>query len=136
MSRARLLRILALLVCVIAVLHIAATVFYLYWEFWWYDMLLHFLGGVFIGLLVLWLRFLSGYVSVPASFSARHAFLFTLCWLLVIGIGWEVFEQLIGITWSLEGYWVDTSIDVALDLVGGTAAFLFFNGRYVNGHGV
>ena len=48
----------------------------------------------------------------------------------------EVFEQLIGITWSLEGYWVDTSIDVALDLVGGTAAFFFFNGQYVNGHGV
>ncbi|HEY4508106.1 MAG TPA: hypothetical protein VJJ55_00430, partial [Candidatus Paceibacterota bacterium] len=61
MSRARLLRILALLVCVIALMQSAAIVFSLYWTLWWYDILLHFLGGIFIGLLVLWVRFLSGY---------------------------------------------------------------------------
>lgn len=136
MSRVRLLHILALLVCAIAVLHIAATIFYLYWEFWWYDMLLHFLGGMFIGLLVLWLRFFSGYISTPAFLSARHAFLFTLFWLVVIGIGWEAFERALGHTWSLEGYWLDTSIDVALDIIGGVVGFLFFKDKYMNAHGV
>lgn len=136
MSRARLLRILALLVCVIAVLHIAATLFYLYWELWWYDMLLHFLGGVFIALLVLWFCFFSGYVSAPASFSVRRVFFFTLFWLTVIGIGWEVFERALGHTWSVEGYWLDTSVDVALDIIGGVVGFLFFKDKYMNAHGI
>lgn len=131
MSRTRLLHILALLVCVIAVLHIAAIVFYLYWELWWYDMLLHLLGGVFIVLFVLWIRFFSGYVAVPAHFELGRAFLFTLFWLLVIGIGWEAFERALGHTWSIEGYWLDTTIDVAFDIAGGTVGWFYFVRRYL-----
>lgn len=136
MQRDKLLRTLAFLSVGIAFLHITAIVFYLYWIFWWYDMFVHFLGGIFIALFVLWIQFFSGYVSVPVSFSARHAFFFTLFWLFAIGIGWEVFERLVGHTWSIEGYWLDTSIDVALGIIGGVVGFLFFRGKYMNTHGV
>ena len=133
MSRARLLRILALLVCVIALMQSAAIVFSLYWTLWWYDILLHFLGGIFIGLLVLWVRFLSGYF--PASsflWSPGRLFLFTLFWTFIIGVGWEVFEWLAGNTWSIEGYWLDTTLDVVLDLIGGIAGFLYFIHKHIS----
>ncbi len=132
MSRIRLLRILALLVCAIAVLHIAAIVFSLYWTFWWYDMPLHLLGGIFIGLFVLWLRFFSGYFGAPGIPSGARVFCFVVIATLVIGIGWEVFEYLWGHTWSVEGYWLDTSTDVAFDLVGGLIAFGYFKCKYLD----
>ena len=130
MPRDRLLRVLAVLSLGIAVLHIGAIVFHLYWFFWWYDMFLHLLGGVFIALLVLWVRFFSGYIKKPAIFSVRRVFLFTLLGLLVIGIGWEVFERLLGPTWSVEGYWLDTGIDIALDIVGGVVGWFYFVKKY------
>jgi len=134
MSRARLLRILALLVCVIALMQSAAIVFSLYWTLWWYDILLHFLGGIFIGLLVLWVRFLSGYFPAPSfPWSHGHLFLFTLFWTLIIGVGWEVFEWLVGNTWSMERYWLDTTLDVALDLIGSIVASFYFTRQYL-GH--
>lgn len=132
MSRERLLRTLAALVCVIAVFHIAATLFYLYWKFWWYDMLLHFLGGIFIALLVLWIRFFSGYFGVPPIPLQHKALRFALLATLCIGVGWEVFERALGHTWSVEGYWLDTSIDIALDVAGGLVGFLFFKRRYLH----
>lgn len=137
MSRSRLLRVLVALISGIAVLHTVATVFSLYWTLWWYDMPLHFLGGVFITLLVLWVWFLSGYVVAPtATTPATRVFLFTVLWLIVIGIGWEAFERALGHTWSVEGYWLDTGIDIALDIIGGAVGFLFFRNKYMNTHGV
>jgi hypothetical protein len=57
---------------------------------------------------------------------------FVLVVTLVVGIGWEVFERLLGHTWSVEGYWLDTSVDVVLDLLGGVAAFSYFKHEYMN----
>lgn len=136
MSRRRLLSTLAVLVCVIAVMHIIATLFFLYWTLWWYDVILHFLGGIFSGLLVLWLRFFSGYFGSPSIPPEGRVLCFAVVTTLCIGVGWEVFERLLGHTWSIEGYWLDTSLDVILGLFGGTIAFLFFRSRYMDAHGV
>ncbi|MDO8594752.1 MAG: hypothetical protein Q7R93_04560 [bacterium] len=131
MPRTRLLSTLAILVCVIAILHILATIFFLYWTFWWYDIILHFLGGIFVGLLVLWLRFFSGYFGTPALPSTTSVLSFVLVATLGIGIGWEAFERLLGHTFSVEGYWFDTNLDVILDFVGSLVAFWFFKSRYM-----
>ncbi len=134
MSRDYLLRVLAVLVCVIAVMHLLAISFHLYWTFWWYDIILHFLGGVFIGLLSLWLRFFSGYFGTPRIPARTRVFYFVGVSVLTIGIGWEVFERVLGHTWSVEGYWLDTILDVILDFLGGIVAFKFFNRKYMS-HG-
>ena len=123
MSRSRLLSILAVLVCLIALLHFTAMAFYLYWTLWWYDIILHFLGGAFVGLLALWLRYFSGYAGIADSSRARSALYFVLCATLGIGIGWEVFERLLGLTYSVEGYVFDTSIDLLMDCLGSLVAF-------------
>ncbi len=130
MPRERLLRFLATLVLIVALLHIGATVFYLYWTLWWYDMVVHFLGGVFIGLLTLWMVFFSEYLGTHRMSSRATVLIIMLLGTLGIGIGWEIFERLLGHTWSVEGYWLDTGIDLFLDSAGGLVGFFFFMKRY------
>src|SRR3989344_3934503 len=96
MPRATLLSHLAILICIIAALQITATYFYLYWIFWWYDIFMHLLGGAFVGLLVLWLRFFSGYFGIHLPDSKASVFFFTTVLVLIIGVGWEAFERVLG----------------------------------------
>lgn len=131
MPRDRLLFILATLVCLIVVMHLAATALHLYWTIWWYDIIVHFLGGAFAGLLILWLRFFSGYFGSPLIPSKMQLLCFVALATLAVGVGWEVFERVLGHTWSVEGYWLDTILDVILDLLGSIIAFLFFRSRYM-----
>lgn len=131
MPREKLLRILALLILGIAALHLTAVVFYLYWTLWWYDLFLHALGGAFAALLALWLLFFSGYFSAAAPQTARPALLVAVLSALFIGIGWEFFERALGNTWSIEGYWLDTALDLFMDVFGAFAGFLFFVRRYL-----
>ena len=35
-------------VAIVAALHLSALQFYLYWRFWWFDLLTHFLGGLWV----------------------------------------------------------------------------------------
>ena len=135
MSRNYLLNAIAILVCAIAALHFLAINYYLYWMFWWYDIILHFLGGVFSGLFVLWLRYFSGYLGAHAVPTLPRVFLFVGVSVLIVGIGWEVFEWVVGETFRMEGYWKDTIVDVVLDLLGGIAAAgLFQSSHKIYGH--
>ena len=131
MPRNRLLRDIAVLVCIIAALQFTAISFHLYWTFWWYDIILHFLGGIFVGLLILWFRFFSGYFGVHQHTSEVSTFFFIVIATLIVGVGWEAFERALGQTWSVEGYYVDTILDVIFDLIGSVVAFYFFRSRYM-----
>ncbi|TSC56967.1 MAG: hypothetical protein Greene041679_489 [Parcubacteria group bacterium Greene0416_79] len=130
MFREPLLRILAALAVLIALLHITAIVFYLYWTLWWYDMPLHFLGGAFGSLSVIWTVFFSGYVGNAAPPSVLRLFAIGLVGTLLLGVGWEVFERALGHTWSIEGYWLDTMTDLFLDMAGGFVGLLLFARYY------
>jgi hypothetical protein len=91
-----------------------ALTFFLYWSVPWFDVLMHFLGGVWIAALVYW--FLRRMVPfVPLSSQAIFAILLGATFL--VGIAWEVFEYLVG-TYFTENYPLDTSIDLLMDLVG------------------
>lgn len=130
MPRERLLRTLAILICLVATLHLGAIVFYLYWTFWWYDMFLHLLGGIFISLLAVWVSFFSGYLRPHLSFTTGTVLCIALGSTLAFGIGWETFERALGHTWSIEGYSLDTMSDLLLDLAGGLLGFLYVMRRY------
>ncbi|KKU77609.1 MAG: hypothetical protein UY03_C0012G0005 [Parcubacteria group bacterium GW2011_GWA2_47_64] len=131
MSRTHLLVVLAVLVCVIAALQFTALTFHLYWTFWWYDIIVHFLGGTFSGLLILWLCFFSGYFGTPRIPSKVLVFWFIVLSALAVGIGWEVFERALVVTSSIEGYYLDTILDVIFDVIGGIVAFRFFISRSI-----
>ena len=63
LKKSLLLEILVLAV-VMALLHQAALTFFLYWTTDWFDILMHFLGGLEMGLIALFIFVTSGFVPV------------------------------------------------------------------------
>ncbi len=125
LSRNSLLYILAGLIIVIVALHGTALAYALYWYWWWYDLVLHFLGGVFSTLVAVWFCFFSGYTAFKVPSPAR-LLRFAILSAILIGLGWELFERFLGHSWSPEGYYLDTGIDLVMDTLGGLTGFLVF----------
>jgi hypothetical protein len=98
--------------------------------YWWFDIIMHFLGGYWIGLSALWFIFLSGYLgSITANISKKSIIFISLFSVLIIGLSWEIFEIVAGVPVT-GNYALDTSIDLVMDLIGGFAASTFFKSRY------
>lgn len=109
----------AVLVVLLAVLHYAAVVFYLYWSYGWFDNLMHFIGGISIGLFLYWFFYRSNIVSPPRLLS----WVTIIGGTIVIGAGWEVFEYVMHFTYtSKESYVLDTSLDLLMDIIGACGA--------------
>ncbi len=123
MLRTRLLHILAVLVLLVALLHGLAFAYFLYWRLSWFDNFPHFFGGMFVSLLSIWMWYFSGYMGSHSLPKPLTLFWYTVLSAFVIGVGWEVFERVLNLTWSPEGYWLDTSMDVASDVLGGVVSY-------------
>lgn len=122
MRRYRLLLLAFALIFIMGLLHIVGSFFYWYWNSFWFDALMHLLGGASVALFGIWVWYVSGLfeVSIPTKRSAMIA---ALVFALGIGIAWEFFEFVYGIANPVGGnYPVDTFHDVAFDFVGGVAA--------------
>lgn len=115
----------------VGVLHLPAVLNDWYFYFWWYDVMMHALGGVAMGCLayVFW-DFLAK--KLPAT--GRTFLLQGLCilgFVALIGIGWEWAEGLadalvlpkLSMTNAQLGL-VDTMLDLYFDLFGGLCAWL------------
>ena len=103
----------------VAVLHITALRYLLYFYFYWFDIPVHFLGGVFIALATAWVVLRLGYrISIPLCILTA----------LYVGILWEVFEYTFNIP---QTYWIsypfDTVKDIVMDTVGGAIGGLLAN---------
>lgn len=112
--------LLALLSALIGGLHLLAIEFNLYWELPFFDVLLHFLGGMWVALIVFWFLYIAKLVPVMPS----RALWYMLAGVLVVGISWEVYEQSFALRFALN-YPLDTSIDIAMDIVGALVAYRF-----------
>ncbi|MDA8596829.1 hypothetical protein N9L26_00650 [Candidatus Pacebacteria bacterium] len=106
---------------VLAVVHIIAIELVLYWKYWWFDLVMHFLAGAVLALLVFTLKDLRP--SIPERWLKLAP---VLGFVLVGGLVWEVYELGIGIPIEND-FWLDTSIDIVMDLLGGLTGF--FVGR-------
>ena len=98
------------------VLHDVGTERAWYWTYQWFDIIMHLLGGFSLGLLA---ALLYG--------GVRRSVLFALVTVLVLIIGWELFEVLfvgteVGDTW----YGVKTMKDVVVGLGSAYAAVLVY----------
>ncbi len=114
---------------VVAGLHYAALTFSLYWTTDWFDILMHFLGGFVIGIGALFVFFTSGYIAVTQTIRHRGVMLLMIVMsVLVVGLGWEVWELLAGFTdrFSQLG---DTVLDIIMDTLGAIAAFYYAKGK-------
>ncbi len=120
----------SLLLLGIAILHIVAIELYLYWLYGWFDIFMHFLGGLFVGLSVLWLFFESGYITL--SKHIRTITLVTLISFALIGISWEIFQYSVGLFIGKENAVVDTSVDLLVGLIGALIARWLYINLFIN----
>ena len=118
MNRRDLLKISLWLVIGIFFLNAMAMKFFWYYSIWWFDMPMHFLGGVFVGLASL-------------AFWTKQPILRTILSILVISILWELFEFSLDafITYNPHNF-LDTLSDVSFDLAGGLLSILYFLYNY------
>jgi uncharacterized membrane protein YjdF len=108
----------ASLIFVIFVLHFLATNFYWYYSMWYFDMFMHFLGGLWLGFVFLWF-FGKNNLNLSLIFKIIFG-------ILIVGIGWEIFEFYF-VNYVAENSFdrLDTLSDIFFDLFGGLSAVIY-----------
>jgi hypothetical protein len=100
----------------LSVLNYVALILYFYWTVWWFDTMMHFLGGLTLGVLVVWL--------LKIEKRSWGSFIGIFICVMVLGVVWEIFEYVSGITFLREGYMLDTIHDLVMDAAGLIAAYV------------
>lgn len=113
-----------ILIIIIALLHIVALEFHLYWLFWWFDMLTHFLGGLWVSLISIWFVFFSGIESFKLVRNKKNVFFTAIISVIIIGVLWEAFEFFSDFPTEIN-YYKDTAIDIVMDIFGSLVGFLY-----------
>lgn len=115
------------LVVIVAILNVFAYQFYWYWRFWWFDMIMHTLGGAWVTSFVLWYRFYRNNPKEALTPSKTSVVYLTLVSVLAVGIGWELFEFSVDTFISFSRHDpVDTSSDIFFDVLGSCFAVVIF----------
>lgn len=116
-SRKLLIRLISLVFFIFLLNYLAMT-FYWYSSVWYLDMLMHFLGGFWVALASIYL--------FPPKNSSLESILKIFFVVLMVGVGWEMFEILVD--WFITGNsfnFLDTASDLFFDLSGGLCAVLY-----------
>jgi hypothetical protein len=121
MTRKKISQSVVLLVLLITVLHFFSSAYNLYISLWWIDIPLHFLGGMFAAYFSVWLWFFWRGEKLPAGI-----FSLMVGGAVAIGLAWEIFEFSLRVTFSPEGYLLDTASDLLSDLAGAIFAYFIF----------
>lgn len=117
---------LALLVLFVFVMNALALLFSWYWIFWWFDMPMHFLGGLFLGGLGVYAfiqYFLKKNTVLWKPYTwFKNVFLFVIC----ISVAWELYEFIVDQLFKNgQPNVIDTLSDLFFDTAGGMTALLF-----------
>jgi hypothetical protein len=102
----------------LAVVHIVAMEYALYWKYGGFDIFMHILGGVVVALGQSILPFIRIRIF-ESPLRLRTSLLFVFC----IGVLWELFEIGAGISIHEPGFVADTVIDLIMDLAGGFVGY-------------
>lgn len=112
---------LALVVFFIFLLNFIGSKLHWYYSVWYYDIVMHTLGGLWIALVIFWLY----PVKIKNEFT-KHIF-FVLLGVLMIGILWEFFEIFVNETIAKNPFnFFDTISDIFCDLTGGVLVLIYF----------
>lgn len=113
----------ALLATVLLVtLHTVAIKHTLYWSYPWFDLLVHFTGGVALASLVL--LFLINNKPVLVEKDSK-VYGITIIATLLLATAWEIFEYKAGITFASNNYAADTFFDIIMTFIGSLATVRF-----------
>ncbi len=94
-------------------LHHLGSYYFLYWSLDWFDIVMHFLGGVSVAMI-----FVYAYYSTSIGLK-KHLIAKTFVFVMLIGIAWEYFEYYFKIANPTKGNYVeDTTLDLIFDALG------------------
>jgi hypothetical protein len=123
------IKIVALLLFIVLSAHLIALEFSLYFKFLWFDIPMHFVGGVFVGALFVYL-FSKFYKCEYKNSFYEKVILYAMImgFSALIGVFWEFYEFIISKTLSvvLQPSVFDTMKDLFFDVFGGLVVSLFF----------
>lgn len=123
MTRVRIALLTLITSGVLAYLHIRALEESWYWVFSWFDILMHFLGGVCVALLIAYVLLIVRGKFVYDEFL-QTAFL--IGGTFVVGLLWEAFEHIFNVVFDpLQS--VDTVVDLFMDTLGALVVNLGLN---------
>jgi len=106
---------------VTGILNIIGTKLYLYWTVIWFDMIMHFLGGLFVALF-----FFSVFSFLKSKLPYMEKLVLGLIFSILVGLVWEYYELIIEVTDLREiGYWPDTGMDIVMDTLGALVGVLY-----------
>jgi hypothetical protein len=110
------------LILFIFVLNLIAMKFYWYLSIWWFDMPMHLLGGLWLGLVfILFLK------TKDLSFNNIIKIILGV---LLVGVAWEMFEVIVNKATIQNPFnTLDTISDVCFDLAGAFISILYFAKR-------
>ena len=112
------------LVFFIFLVNCVALKFHWYSSIWYFDMPMHYMGGLWLGLVFILLFW-------------NKAFDFNLILKIILGVllislGWEFFEITVNHLTIKDSFNVlDTVSDIFFDLAGGVCAILYFSRKYI-----
>ena len=119
MERKRLFHTLAWLIIFIFLANAAANKFYWYSSIWYFDIIMHFFGGFWVGIFAL-------YLGNNPQISSKLVWRILLT-VLMIGLGWEIFEIIVDKVISRNAFnLLDSSADIFFDSAGGAAAVIYY----------
>ena len=104
-----------------------------YWRYRFLDMPMHFLGGVFISVFILWIMYVRKKKGETLGVASRKELrLVALTAILIVGLSWEVFEfrSDVWVVFAHMFSWADTVSDLMCDLLGATFGVLWFEKYY------
>lgn len=112
------------LIAIIAILYVVGFVFRWNYSVWWYDLLLHFLGGMWVAIAAN--KFLRISTSLTFTRSNLVRPLLIIALVALIGVTWEIYEFTIDeiffeerALWRAQDGNTDTMTDLMIDLLGG-----------------
>ncbi|MCE9585510.1 hypothetical protein K8Q94_02735 [Candidatus Nomurabacteria bacterium] len=124
MDRKKLLIRITSLIFFIFILNFLANKLYWYSSIWYFDMIMHFLGGFWLSLALIWVFKVK---EISLKIVTR-----LLLGVLLIGVGWEVFEVLVNNLLAQNPFYaLDTFSDICFDLAGGSTAILYVIKRVI-----
>lgn len=111
----------------VAVLHSFGVYASLYWLWLPFDIIVHFLGGVWVGLAALWFFFYSPFTWLNWLRLSKLGI--ALLAVVIVGLLWEAFEFIAKVPQDIAHY-EDTVLDIIMDILGAIGAWWFVERWY------
>jgi hypothetical protein len=129
MDRTKLFKPIIFLAIFILLANTMAQKLYWYYSIWWFDMPVHFLGGLWQGIFFLWYfsEVRLPFCRRPIREMNRETIMYGILFVLLVGVSWEAGEFLTNNLIGRESLSIlDTTSDIFFDLAGGSLAFLYY----------